>query len=191
MLGLPDTHGDSVPSFLSQANMISTSTPRDFDAILAVINDAAKAYKGNIPADCWKDPYMAPIELLKELDAGVQFSVFTKGKNIVGVMGIQEVQDVTLIRHAYVATAFRSQRIGKKLLQHLVESTHRPVLMATWKAAVWAIEFYKRNGFTEVSEPQAGELLGRYWTLSPRQLPEFTVLADVRGLHYLKQAAKS
>lgn len=168
--------------------MISTSTPRDFDAILAVINDAAKAYKGHIPDDCWKEPYMAPVELLHELDAGVHFSVFSKSKAIVGVMGIQEVQDVTLIRHAYVATAFRSQRIGKKLLQHLVESTHRPVLMATWKTATWAIEFYKRNGFAEVPAPKATELLNRYWTLTPRQLSEFTVLADVRGLHYLKSA---
>lgn len=166
--------------------MISPSTPEDFDAILGVINDAAKAYKGRIPSEFWKDPFMTTEQLRQEISAGVRFSLFRKSSGVVGVMGVQEVGKATLIRHAYVATAFRNQRIGKKLLQHLIEGTDRPVFMATWKAATWAVEFYKRNGFTELSGAQRADVLKTYWNFPDRQQETFTVLVDVRGLLFLK-----
>lgn len=149
-------------------------------AIHAVINDAAVAYKGHIPMDRWHEPYMSLSELRDEIAAGVRFSVYKRDGEILGVMGIQDIKDVTLIRHAYVATAHRGLGIGKQLLRHLLSPATRPVLIGTWKAATWAIAFYKKEGFTEVSEEEKNRLLKIYWTVPDRQIETSTVLVDSR-----------
>ncbi len=146
----------------------------------AVIYDAACAYKGVIPADRWHEPYMPLDELTAEIKAGVRFhGCFAQGE-LLGVMGLQEVQDVTLIRHAYVRTDVRNQGIGGRLLVHLLAKTDRPVLIGTWAAATWAIRFYLRHGFRLVGETEKNRLLARYWTVPERQVATSVVLADTR-----------
>ena len=129
--------------------MIRLCTDTDFDAIVAIINDAARVYRGAIPADCWKDPYMPEQELRHELAHGVVFWGCEEKGKLVGVMGIQDVADVTLIRHAYVRTAHRGRGIGAALLVHLRSLAAKPILIGTWKAATWAICFYQKNGRSE------------------------------------------
>jgi N-acetylglutamate synthase-like GNAT family acetyltransferase len=150
----------------------------DFDPILAIINDGAQAYKGIIPADRWTEPYMSKEKLQHEIDAGVTFSGFEINGELVGVMGLQHVQDVTLIRHAYVRTANQKQGIGVHLLSHLRELTHRPVLIGTWADATWAIRFYERYGFEEVGSEEKTHLLKKYWSIPDRQIETSVVLAD-------------
>jgi GNAT superfamily N-acetyltransferase len=121
--------------------------------VLAVINDAAQAYKGAIPADCWKSPYMDMNELQDEVAAGVQLYGWKTDRCLVGVMGIQRVKDVTLIRHAYVRISQQRSGVGKKLLAHLMKIADTPqVLVGTWTAAWWAVRFYEKNGFTAVPQ---------------------------------------
>src|SRR5437868_2435477 len=131
---------------------IRPADPGDRPAIHEIINDAAQAYKGVIPADRWHEPYMPMPELESEIARGIRFYCATQDDRVIGVMGIQDVKDVTLIRHAYVRTAARRRGIGQALLQHLKELTHRPVLIGTWKAATWAIRFYEKNGFRLLTE---------------------------------------
>jgi len=161
--------------------MIRRCTADDFDRILAIINDAARAYRGVIPDDRWKDPYMPAGELAEEIAAGIDFDGYEiEGAGLVGVMGIQPVEDVTLIRHAYVATAYRRSGIGSALLEGLLARQDRPVLIGTWAAAGWAIAFYRRYGFETVPEPEKTRLLQRYWTVPERQIETSVVLADSR-----------
>ena len=127
--------------------MIRECAASDFDSICEIINDAAQAYKGVIPADCWTEPNMPEDELRLEMEAGVRFLGYEENEELIGVMGLQEVQDVTLIRHAYVRTARRNQGIGGRLLSNLVAPANRPVLIGTWAAAAWAIRFYENRGF--------------------------------------------
>jgi len=150
----------------------------DVAAIHEIINDAAHAYKGVIPPDRWHEPYMPMPELESEIGKGVRFHCATQGDRVVGVMGIQDVKDVTLIRHAYVRTAARRHGIGQALLQHLNQLTTRPVLIGTWKAATWAIRFYEKNGFRLVSDEEKNRLLRIYWTIPDRQVEESVVLAN-------------
>lgn len=150
----------------------------DFDKIWSVINDSAQAYKGVIPADCWNEPYMSEDYLRHELDSGVAFWGYEEDGELVGVMGIQHVQDVTLIRHAYVLTVKRNKGIGGKLLSHLREMTDRPILIGTWANASWAISFYEKNGFHLVSTGEKNRLLAKYWTISDRQIETSVVLAE-------------
>jgi N-acetylglutamate synthase-like GNAT family acetyltransferase len=154
----------------------------DFEQIYAIINDAAEAYRGVIPPDCWKEPYMTKRELRDEVNAGVKFWGYESEKELVGVMGIQHVQDVALIRHAYVRTAERNHGIGGALLFCLRQRTNRPILVGTWAAAGWAIRFYEKHGFQLVSTRQKDELLRRYWSISPRQIETSVVLADQKWL---------
>lgn len=154
--------------------------PEEFDAILAVINDGASAYRGIIPADRWKEPYMPADELRHEIAAGVAFSGFDEAGGLVGVMGVQPVQDVMLIRHAYVRTARRNGGIGGELLRHLLARTDRPVLIGTWAAARWAVRFYEKHGFVVTDPPTKDQLLRRYWTVPARQIETSVVLADAR-----------
>jgi len=154
--------------------------PEEFDAILAVINDGASAYRGVIPADRWKEPYMPADELRHEIAAGVAFSGFDEAGGLVGVMGVQPVQDVMLIRHAYVRTARRNGGIGGELLRHLLARTDRPVLIGTWAAARWAVRFYEKHGFVVTDPPTKDQLLRRYWTVPARQIETSVVLADAR-----------
>jgi GNAT superfamily N-acetyltransferase len=152
----------------------------DLQEIFAIINDSAVAYKDAIPADRWHEPYMPREELEHELAAGVQFSGYVEKGVLLGVMGIQEIKDATLIRHAYVRTLARNQGIGGKLLEHLLAQTQRPVLIGTWAAATWAIRFYERHGFTLVAEREKNLLLKKYWTVPDRQIAASVVLVDAK-----------
>ena len=158
--------------------MIRRCTERDFDAIYSIVNDAAAAYKGVIPADCWHEPYMPREEFMREMDAGVIFWGCEEGGEVIGVMGIQDVQDVTLFRHAYVRTKMRNRGIGGKLLSFLYNKTSRPVLIGTWAAADWAIRFYEKHGFQLVSAEEKDRLLRKYWSIPDRQTETSVVLAD-------------
>lgn len=150
----------------------------DIPAMFAVINDAARAYRGHVPEDCLHEPYMPEDELRGEIAAGVRFFGWFEGGELLGVMGIQDVQDVTLIRHAYVATRARRGGIGGKLLRHLLALTDRPMLIGTWRAATWAIDFYARHGFRLVDAAEKTALLRKYWTISERQNETSVVLAQ-------------
>ena len=161
--------------------MIRRCTADDFDRILAIINEAARAYRGAIPDDCWKEPYMPRKELADEIAAGIDFDGYEiGGAGLAGVMGIQSVEDVTLIRHAYVATDHQRSGIGSALLEGLRGRVDRPVLIGTWAAADWAIAFYRRHGFTVVPDAEKTGLLRRYWTVPERQIETSVVLVDSR-----------
>lgn len=152
--------------------------PGDLDAVGQVINDAAQAYRGVIPADRWSEPYMPSDEVRREVAAGVAFSGWFDGDRLVGVMGLQRVDDVALIRHAYVRTARQGQGIGAALLDALRRDVDVPLLVGTWRAATWAIRFYEKHGFRLVPEADKGRLLRRYWTVPERQIETSVVLAD-------------
>jgi GNAT superfamily N-acetyltransferase len=149
----------------------------DHQAILAIVNTAAEAYRGVIPADRWHEPYMPAVELDAELEAGVRFWGYEAGGEVIGVMGIQDVGDVTLIRHAYVAPGSQRRGVGGRLLEQLVAATDRPILVGTWAAADWAIRFYERHGFELVPPERAAELLKRYWSIPDRQIETSVVLS--------------
>jgi N-acetylglutamate synthase-like GNAT family acetyltransferase len=150
----------------------------DFESIYEIVNDAASAYKGVIPADRWHEPYMGREELQHEIDAGVRFWVYEENGHLIGVMGIQDVKDATLIRHAYVRTTQRRKGIGGKLLSHLLTLTERPILIGTWTAATWAIHFYEKHGFRLVSEEEKNRLLKKYWSIPERQVETSVVLVE-------------
>ena len=146
--------------------------------IFEIINESAIAYKGHIPADCWHVPYMSKEELAGELLRGVRFSGFFHEGHLVGVMGSEDVKDVTLIRHAYVRHKYQGQGIGTALLHEWCGRATRPVMIGTWKDAVWAIRFYERNGFALANPAQTRALLNHYWTVSERQKDVAVVLLD-------------
>lgn len=160
--------------------MIRHCQASDVCAICAVINDAASAYKGVIPADRWHEPYMPLEELREEIRRGVAFWGYEEDRRLVGVMGMQRVKDVTLIRHAYVETKMRNHGIGGKLLGHLLEQIEGRTLVGTWKAADWAIRFYEKHGFQLVGEDEKNRLLAAYWQISKRQI-ETSVVLVYRG----------
>jgi N-acetylglutamate synthase-like GNAT family acetyltransferase len=147
------------------------------DAILAIVNAAAEAYRGVIPADRWHEPYMPAEQLDAEIAAGVRFWGYEAGGELVGVMGIQPVRDVDLIRHAYVTPASQARGVGGALLEQLMEGATRPVLVGTWAAADWAIRFYRGHGFEQVEQARAAELLRDYWSIPERQIETSVVLA--------------
>jgi len=160
--------------------MIRRCDERDFELICAIINDGAQAYKGIIPADRWTEPYMPSEKLMHEIVEGVVFWGYEETGTLVGVMGLQQVQDVTLIRHAYVRTSSQKRGIGAHLLSHLRELAKGPVLIGTWADAVWAIRFYERNGFQIVDPQEKNRLLKKYWTVPERQIETSVVLVDKR-----------
>lgn len=145
--------------------------------IAEVINDAAAVYRGAIPADCWHEPYMPLDELRAEIAAGVQFWGIRCGGRLAAVMGLQQVLDVFLIRHAYTRTEEQGSGLGSALLEHLKHRSERRLLIGTWKAATWAITFYERRGFRVVSDEEKDRLLRRYWTVPERQIAESVVLS--------------
>jgi len=157
---------------------IKPCEPFDVPVIFEVINASARAYKGVIPPDRWHEPYMRLAELQSEIAKGVRFYGYNSDGRMLGVMGIQEVKDVMLIRHAYVRTQCRGQGIGRALLEHLSRLTKRPILIGTWKAAEWAIRFYKKNGFALVGDEEKNRLLRAYWTIPDRQIEESVVLVS-------------
>ena len=145
--------------------------------LLEIINVAAEAYRGVIPEDCWHEPYMPSSELENEIAAGVAFWGYEADDALVGVMGIQPVSDVDLIRHAYVAPASQRRGVGGALLQHLRGLSTRRMLVGTWTAAEWALRFYRRHGFELVSPERKTTLLKTYWTVPDRQIETSVVLA--------------
>ena len=152
--------------------------PGERATILAIVNAAAEAYRGVIPSDRWHEPYMSAEELDREIAAGVAFWGYEADGTLPGVMGIQPVRDVDLIRHAYVLPASQGRGIGSALLAHLRGLTTRPILVGTWADAEWAIRFYQRHGFELVSPAQKASLLESYWTISERQIETSVVLAS-------------
>ena len=147
--------------------------------IFAIVNAAAEAYRGAIPDDCWHEPYMPREELDREIEAGVDFWGYEEDGELLGVMGIQPVKDVDLIRHAYVLPGTQGKGIGTQLLAHLETTTDRPILIGTWRDAVWAIRFYERHGYELAPEEKREALLRKYWTLiSDRQIEVSIVLAQ-------------
>jgi N-acetylglutamate synthase-like GNAT family acetyltransferase len=160
--------------------MIRRCDDRDFDLIWVIINDGAQAYRGTIPQDRWTEPYMSREKLQHEIDDGVVFWCYEDAGNLLGVMGLQQVRDVTLIRHAYVRTSSQKQGIGAHLLSHLRLLAKDPVLIGTWSDAVWAIRFYERHGFQMVSAKQKDRLLKQYWNIPERQIETSVVLADAK-----------
>jgi len=158
--------------------MIRKCDDSDFDTIYEIINEAAEVYKGIIPADRWKEPYMPRDELRHEIDADVQFWGYEEDGELLGVMGIQDVIDVTLIRHAYVRTAEQNKGIGGKLLLHLRTLTSRPILLGTWADATWAIRFYEKHGFRLVTPEEKDHLLKKYWSIPDRQIETSVVLVE-------------
>jgi GNAT superfamily N-acetyltransferase len=157
--------------------MIRKLANADFQAILTVVNDAANAYKGKIPADRWKEPYMPAEELKEQIECGVQFYGWLENAQVIAVMGIQPINAVTLIRHAYTLTSRQRQGIGEKLLEHLLSlaKTQR-ILVGTWETAPWAIRFYQKHGFILLSREETNKLLRRYWNIPERQVETSVVL---------------
>lgn len=166
--------------------MIRNATEKDYDEIYNVINDSAIAYKGIIPMDRWHEPYMSKEELKKQIEAGVRFSCYIDNEKIIGIMGIQDKKEVELIRHAYVITKYRKKGIGTILIQNLIKDSKIPVLIGTWKAAHWAISFYKKHGFLIVSEEEKNILLRKYWNIPNRQVETSVVLADKKYIENKK-----
>lgn len=175
--------------------MIRPATPDDLAAIQAVINDAAQAYRGVIPADRWSEPYMSWDELKTQVAEGVQFTCWTEADQsgadqsgadqseddqIIGVMGIQDRGEVALIRHAYVSTRRRGGGVGTQLLHALTTTTSKPILIGTWAAAEWAVRFYQKHGFSLVPDDEKTALLGKFWNIPARQVETSVVLADRR-----------
>jgi N-acetylglutamate synthase-like GNAT family acetyltransferase len=156
--------------------MIRSCTDSDIPNIFAIVNDAAQAYRGAIPDDCWHEPYMPLEELKEEIADGVKFWGHEEGGRLIGVMGMQPVKDVTLIRHAYVKTGMRNRGIGGKLLAHLLGRADGKILVGTWKAAGWAVRFYEKHGFQLVSEEEKNRLLKKYWNIPGRQIETSVVL---------------
>jgi GNAT superfamily N-acetyltransferase len=161
---------------------IRPCTDHDRDAILAIVNAAAEAYRGVIPADRWHEPYMSSDELAGEIAAGIEFWGYEEDGDLLGVIGIQPLRGVDLIRHAYVAPGRQRKGIGGALLAHASSAATQPLLVGTWADADWAIGFYRRHGFELLSRERATELLRTYWTIPKRQIETSVVLArDTTG----------
>jgi N-acetylglutamate synthase-like GNAT family acetyltransferase len=158
--------------------MIRRCDDRDFEEIWTIINDGAQAYKGIIPADRWTEPYMAREKLRHEIADGVAFWGCETAGVLAGIMGLQRVKDVTLIRHAYVRSGNQRSGIGARLLAHLLGRACSPVLVGAWADAVWAIRFYEKYGFELVTPQEKDRLLSKYWTIPDRQVETSVVLAD-------------
>jgi N-acetylglutamate synthase-like GNAT family acetyltransferase len=161
--------------------MIRKCSKIDFENIYEIINNSALVYKGIIPADRWKEPYMSREELSTEMDEGVVFWGFEEEGKLAGVMGIQQIQDVTLIRHSYVHSSRKGQGIGGKLLAHLCNIAESPILVGTWADAYWAINFYEKHGFQLVSQKEKDRLLRKYWSIPERQIETSIVLKEKRS----------
>jgi N-acetylglutamate synthase-like GNAT family acetyltransferase len=162
--------------------LIRRSVDADLPAMLAIINDAARAYRGVIPADRWHEPYMPEDELAKEIADGVAFWVAEQEGRLSAVMGIQDKGDVALVRHAYVAPTTQRSGVGTTMLHHVEKLTDKPILIGTWASASWAVGFYQRNGFTLLPSSESSRLLKTYWSIPARQIETSVVLADDRWM---------
>ena len=155
---------------------IRLSRADECSAILEIINDAAEAYRGVIPPECWHEPYMSTAELVGEMAEGVVFWVLEQDNELTGVMGLQDKGGVDLIRHAYVRTRHRRQGIGSELLRRVEAQSEKPILIGTWAAATWAIDFYRAHGYQVTSNAVKTALLHRYWTVPEQQMATSVVL---------------
>jgi N-acetylglutamate synthase-like GNAT family acetyltransferase len=162
--------------------LIRESREADLAVMLAIINEAAQAYRGVIPADRWHEPYMSPEELKEEVAQGVRFWVGEEQGRLVGLMGIQDKGEVALVRHAYVSPSLQRSGVGTMLLHHVQALADKSVLVGTWAAASWAIGFYLRNGFSLVPQSRKDALLRRYWSIPARQVETSVVLADSKWM---------
>jgi GNAT superfamily N-acetyltransferase len=162
----------------TSGNAVRACCTEDEAAILAIINAAAERYRGVIPTDCWHDPYMSRPELGDAICAGVRFwgCEDTAGQ-LLAVMGIQPVKDVTLVRHAYVRPEFQGTGLGGVLLRHLETLTDQRILIGTWAAATWAIRFYEKHGYSLIAQEEVPDLLRTYWDISERQAETSVVLS--------------
>ena len=161
--------------------IIRQSVEADFAAILTIINDASQVYRDVIPTDRWHEPYMPAEELTREMHTGgVVFWVAEEDGQVRGVMGMQDKGDVALVRHAYVASSTQRSGLGTRLLRHVERCTDKPILIGTWAVASWAIDFYRRNGYTLVDDDQKDRLLRRYWSIPVRQIETSVVLGNAR-----------
>ena len=157
--------------------MITEYTKSDTPDILLVINDAALKYKGIIPDDCWRAPYITEQKLVNEFTNGVRMFGYKKNNILVGVMGIQKLKNLTLIRHAYTLTSYQGPGIGKSLLQYLLEINQNScLLVGTWKDATWAIKFYEKFGFVLHTKEKTKQLLKKYWKIPSKQIENSVVL---------------
>ena len=157
--------------------MIRKYTKIDSSKILHIINDAAKKYKGIIPDDCWHEPYMSEQELIDEFNDEVRMYGYHDNNKLIGVIGIQEVQDIILIRHAYTLTSYQSKGMGSAMLEYLLKkSKNSRLLVGTWKNATWAIRFYEKFGFVVHAKEQSTLLLKKYWKIPPKQIKNSVVL---------------
>ena len=157
--------------------MIREYTKIDSSEILHVINNAASKYKGIIPDDCWHEPYMSEKELINELNDGVHMYGYHDNNKLIGVIGIQKVKDVILIRHAYTLTSCQSKGTGSKLLEYLLKKNQNSrLLVGTWKNATWAIQFYKKFDFILHTKEETSLLLKKYWNIPTKQIENSVVL---------------
>ena len=164
--------------------MIRAYEEGDLAALAALINAAAEAYRGIIPPDRWKEPYMPAAELAGEIAAGVRFQIYQEVGAPLGAMGVQKVRDVSLIRHAYVAPGAQRRGIGSALLAQCRELAEHPLLIGTWAAADWAIRFYETHGFRVTEAAEKDRLLRTYWTIPARQIETSVVLAEARWFEW-------
>lgn len=160
------------------ASAIRLCTSEDRERIFDIVNQAAQAYRETIPADRWHEPYMPMEELESEIADGVTFWGYEADGELVGVMGIQNVRDVDLIRHAYVMPGLQGRGVGGELIKHLQKIARRPMLVGTWADATWAIRFYERHGFTLTTPAEKDRLLREYWRIPERQIETSVVLTD-------------
>ncbi len=153
-----------------------------------IINDAAEAYKGIIPKDRWREPYMPKDKLEHEIEDGVVFWIFEEEGVQAGIMGIQDKREVCLIRHSYVRPSFQKRGVGTRLLKYLESKTDKPVLIATWADATWAVSFYRKNGYRILPKEEKDSLLRTYWTIPERQVETSVVLADDAWINVGREA---
>jgi len=157
--------------------MISKYTKNDISKILHIINDASLRYKGVIPDDCWQEPYMSKQELIDEFNDGVHMYGYHDNNKLIGVIGIQEIKDVILIRHAYTLTFYQNKGAGSSLLEYLLKKNQNSrLLVGTWKNAEWAIRFYEKFGFILHTKEQSTLFLKKYWKISSKQINNSVVL---------------
>jgi GNAT superfamily N-acetyltransferase len=158
--------------------MIRKCKPEEADKILAIINDAAMAYKGVIPADCWHEPYMSAEDFKKEIFYGVQFYVYVDNNELIGVIGLQQFNYVALVRHAYVLTSHQGNGIGGQLLEFIKTVNDKALLVGTWRDTARSIKFYEKHGFKIVTDAEKKRLLARYWIISDSHRNNSVVLGD-------------
>lgn len=167
-----------MPATFSQEGVARRCRDDELTAVLSIVNSAAVAYRGVIPDDCWHEPYMTMTDLGRDIVDGLEIWGYERGGELIGVMGIQPMVDVDLIRHAYVRPTAQRKGVGAALIEHVRRLTDRGILVGTWAAASWAISFYERHGFELVRSPDAERLMRKYWSVPRRQMEVSVVLAN-------------